>query len=215
MKETISKKEIIFAGVTAAAFTAGLLLFFYKVSGAGFPPFTRSMMKDVLFVNISFMGDAVFAFAAVFFLLFFLNLKELSLRLLLTIMVSLTLVQIIKNVLYGGSFHIYFEAGNPGPFPESNLLSSHTALAVSMAGFFLVNIPRNKRANIIFCIAAAAVAYSRIYFGADSFLSLSTAFLPASIAILIASGPASQGKVKRSFRRTRTRMPRTQHWIPA
>ena len=214
MKETISKKEIFFAGLTAVAFTAGLLIFFYKVSGAGFPEFTRSLLKDVIFVNISFMGDAIFAFAVVFFLLFFLNLKDLSLRLLLTIMVSLTMVQIIKNILYGGSFHIYFEAGNPGPLPLPNLLSSHTALAVTLAGFFLVNA-RNKTANIVFCIAAAAVAYSRIYFGADTFLSLSTAFFPASIAILIASGPAPLGKVKRSFRRTKRRSLRPQHWIPA
>ena len=160
------------------------------------------------------MGDAVFAFAAVFFLLFFLNLKELSLRFLLTIMVSLSMVQIIKNILYGGSFHLYFEAGNPGANPLQNAVSSHTALAVTMAGFFLVNTG-SKTANLVFCIAAAAVAYSRIYFGADTFLSLSTAFLPAAIAVLFASRPILRGTAKRSFRKPKMRSARPQHWIPA
>ena len=214
MKETISNKEIAFAGIIAVAFMSGLMLYINKVYGIAFPPFTRSLLKDVVFVNISFMGDAVFAFAVVFFLLFFLNLKDVSLRLLLTIAVALALVQITKNMLYGGSFHLYFEAGNPGPLPQKNLLSSHTALAVTMAGFLLVNT-RNKIAIIAVCIAAAAVAYSRIYFGADDLFSLSTAFLPASIAILVASLPGSTGKLKQSFRRTKSRSARTQHWIPA
>ena len=193
---------------------SGLMLYINKVYGIAFPPFTRSLLKEVLFVNISFMGDAVFAFAVVFFLLFFLSLKDLSLRFLLTIAVALALVQITKNILYGGSFHLYFEAGNPGQLPQKNLLSSHTALAATMAGFFLVNT-RNKIAIIVVFVAAAVVAYSRIYFGADDLFSLSTAFLPASIAILVATLPASPGKVKPSFRRTRSRSSRTEHWIPA
>ena len=57
----------------------------------------------VCWVNITFMGDAFFAFGNVIFLFVYFNKKELAVKLLATISIALLFVQIIKNFTIGSN----------------------------------------------------------------------------------------------------------------
>ena len=87
-------------------------LFIASINTHTFTSPLNSFFWNCMFVNITFMGDAFFAFGVVLLLLFFLNKKNLSLRLLFTILVSLLMIQVLKNIFNGLPIQLFFESGN-------------------------------------------------------------------------------------------------------
>ncbi len=210
MKDPIIKKTVL-AVAFSVLFTAiiPLLLFAMPAETAAH----KNLIADSLFINITFMGDALFSFALVFFLLFFLNRKDLSLRLLLTLAVSLLLVQFVKNVFSGQPMHLYFEAGNPGDALYKNLLSSHTAVAFTLAGFFAM-YAKNLVLHTSLFIFAFIIAYSRIYFG-ESFFAVAMGLIPAMASLLFANYIKYSKRVKSGYRRRGEKKISPQHLFPA
>jgi membrane-associated phospholipid phosphatase len=169
---------------------------------------------DTFLVNITFMGDSIFAFGVVFFLLFFLDRKDISLRLLLSLTLSLAMVQLFKNVLSPQPVHLYFEEGVPAPSLYKNIISSHTAVAFTMAVFFAMH-GKNILLEVMLFGAAFAVAYSRIYFGAESFASLGMGLIPAAVASLAAYRLSINRKTSRVYKKRREQRVSPQHLMPA
>lgn len=182
MKE-ITARETIAAAVTSCFAT---LLGAYLTGRDAFSVHHHNAIKNVLFSNITFMGDSIFAFAVSGILIFFFNKKDAGIRLLLASLTALIITQIVKNIFSGGlPAQVFFE-GNAYYFADAvnipaNVISSHTAIAFTLAAFF-ASIAKNKVAGIFLFAAAAAVAYSRMYTANESIGALALGVLPAVIA---------------------------------
>ncbi|MEJ7609691.1 MAG: phosphatase PAP2 family protein [Ferruginibacter sp.] len=153
---------------------------------------------NVFFVNITFMGDAFFAIGMVFFLGFFLRRKKQALLLLQTLAVSLFIIQLTKIIAGAEGVHLYFEAGNPGRGSVPNLLSSHAAVAFTLAVFFAMQLKNPFTLFGIF-IVAGTVAYSRMFLAGESLSAVMCGSIPAATALLFANRAAFQNKVSRFF----------------
>ncbi len=95
----------------------------------------HTFLKNIFFVNITFMGDAVFGFSlAVAVILLFNKTKE-GLALLFAVTVTLFIVQVIKNIFYtGDTVQLFFEKSTYFFDDEESIIqsviSSHTAIAL-------------------------------------------------------------------------------------
>ena len=148
---------------------------------------TSSFYSNTLLVNITFMGDAFFAFGIIFFLLFFFKKKSMASKILIAILISLTITQGIKNIFSGLPIQLFFEEGvlqnaNEALFNE-NIISSHTAIACTLAGVFIL-YTKNIFLKIFIIALAIIVAITRIKLAGDSLEALFAGLLPATITFL-------------------------------
>ena len=159
------------------------------------------------------MGDAFFAFGIIGLMLFLFNRKDLALQLLLTVIVSLVIVQLSKMLFSGGSARLYFEAGNPGSNSNDIVLSSHTAVAFTLAGFFALELKNNFALAGLF-ITATAVAYSRIWLG-ESMTTIVCGLFPAVTAVFFTKWFSSADRPVSLFKKRKISRTDTQQLFPA
>lgn len=180
MKE-VTARETIIAAITSCFAT---LLGAYLTGKDAFSVHHHNALKNVLFSNITFMGDSIFAFAVSGLLIFLFNKKDAGIRLLLATLIALVITQIVKNIFSGGlPAQIFFE-NNAYYFDDvipANVISSHTAIAFTLAAF-LSSASKNKIAGIFLFAAAVIVAYSRMYTANESISALALGIVPAAVA---------------------------------
>jgi membrane-associated phospholipid phosphatase len=176
MKKVLSSQFIsfFFAGFVALSAT-------FYIGGFG----NNSFYWNTFLVNVTFMGDAFFAFGISLFLLFYFNKKKQALNLALTISFVIVLVQIFKNIFSGHTFELYFEQGvyteNANLILSGNFISSHTAIAFSLAVFFAKQTKKLIVIILLF-LTAALVSYSRVLLVDETLLSIIMGLIPAIIA---------------------------------
>ncbi len=168
-------------------------------AGAG----TQRFFKNVFLVNITFMGDAVFACSLALALIFFFNNKKEGLLLFCAIAICLLITQGIKNVFYAnGPWQIFFEK-NTYLFDEdadvlTPVISSHTAIAIMLACFFSGYAKSNLFKIFLFGLAVA-VAVTRVYTAAESVWVLVAGILPAVLSVLFTRRFVAPGIKKRKL----------------
>jgi membrane-associated phospholipid phosphatase len=182
MKE-ITARETIIAAITSCIAT---LLGAYLTGKDAFSLHHHNAVKNIIFSNITFMGDSIFAFAVAGILIFFFDKKDAGIRLVLASLIALVITQIVKNIFSGGlPAQIFFE-NNAYYFDDAvnipaNVISSHTAIAFTLAAFF-ASASKNKIAGIFLFAAAVVIAYSRMYTANESLSALALGIVPAAIA---------------------------------
>jgi membrane-associated phospholipid phosphatase len=186
MKNELSIKVIIISFITAI-FLA-LLITFYVGSFNEFT-FSESSLNfywNTLLINLTFMGDAFFAFGLIFFLIFFFNKKKIALNLFITILITLTITQLLKNLFSGLPPQLYFEEGvmqdSTNAIYNKNFISSHTAIIFTIAGFFVI-YSRNTLTKIVLILLAVFVAFTRVKLVEDSIIALLLGILPAAVTV--------------------------------
>jgi PAP2 superfamily len=180
MKKAISIQSIILIFATLISLAITIYVGSFSID-------TATFYSKALLVNITFMGDAFFAFGIVFFLLFFFNKKSMASKLLIAILISLSITQVIKNIFSGLPLQLFFEEGvlqNPSEalFNE-NIISSHTAIAFTLASFFVLST-KNIFFKMSSILLAFTVAITRVELAGDSLLALAIGLLPATISLL-------------------------------
>jgi membrane-associated phospholipid phosphatase len=182
MKE-ITAKETVIAAVTSCFAT---LLGAYLTGSNTFSLQHHNAFKNILFSNITFMGDSIFAFAVAGILIFLFNKKDAGMRLLLATLMTLAITQVIKNIFSGGlPVQLFFEK-NAYYFDDAlsipaNMISSHTAIAFTLAAFF-ASASKNKITGIFLFATAIIVAYSRTYTAGENIATLALGIVPAVVA---------------------------------
>ncbi len=133
------------------------------------------------------MGDAYFALGVVLLLMFFLRKKNLSLRLFLAVLFTLLITQAIKNYFSGLPMQLFFETGTKENSGENildrNFISSHVAIAFTLAGFFSL-YSKNWLYKSIFFVLAFLVAFSRAELMGEPTETILLGLVPAFIATL-------------------------------
>lgn len=196
MKELVSKKEALSALAIAVIVT---LCSSFVISTS------TIFTEKVFWVNISFMGDAIFGFGIAFFLLFFLDLKDLSLRLIISLILTLIMVQATKNLVSGQPVHLFFEKGNTEKdFLRPNIISSHAAIAFTLAIFFAYYF-QNVFFRVTVLAAAVAVAVSRLFVGGENIFALAIGLVPALVSVLLISRMSMKKPRTKLYRRRERR----------
>jgi PAP2 superfamily len=180
MKKSVSIQYVILIFATLIAMAITLYIGSLAVD-------TSTFYWNTLLVNITFIGDAFFAFGFVFFLLFFFDKKTYALKLLIAVLISLVITQIIKNIFSGLPAQLYFEKGviqNPTDiFFNRNVISSHVAIAFTLASFFVLH-SKNVFLKIAVIVLAIFVGITRVSLAGDSLLALAVGLFPAIITLL-------------------------------
>jgi membrane-associated phospholipid phosphatase len=175
MKKSLSTQAIIFIFATALS----LMITFYVGSFMAKP---LQFYWSTLLINLTFIGDSYFAFGLVFFLLFYFNQKKMATKLFFTTLFTLVSVQLIKNICSNQPFQIFFEPGIVTHETQNifyhNFISSHTALAFTLAIFLTMHI-KKLAYTILFFIVAFFVTYTRIAIAQESIIAILLGILPA------------------------------------
>ncbi len=142
-----------------------------------FPPNeARSFWLNVFFVNYTFMGSWVFALALIAWLYFLKKKVRLATSLLIGFLSTLFIVQAIKNLTagLGDGIDFYAESGQyllitPQHTELSlyGLISGYAATAFALATILALHTRTNIKKFLLF-LAAALLAFSRIYLGGNS-----------------------------------------------
>lgn len=187
MKTGYSLQEI-FSGVLLAALMIVFLLAAFFPEGHNNISAPQFFYLNGFFINITAMGDTIFAYCPVFFLFFIFREKEIAVKLFPAVFISSAFIQIIKNISGPLPWQFYFE---DGVYPNhktdeifKTLISSHTAIAFTIAAYFSTALKNSFMKTIVF-IPAAAVAYSRIYLAGNSISAILFGIIPAVAAVFI------------------------------
>lgn len=167
--------KIYFSALAAVLSACLLLMLFYSTAGLHTLLHVKhSFLLSVIFINITFCGDGVFAFCLCALLLCSRNKKQLCLMVLYSFSVAASIVQGLKNIILAGGLKIYFEPGRIEHAVNQNVTetfsvfpSGHTAAAFALATAFVLILP-NKKWQLPVLGAALVVGYSRIYLAAHT-----------------------------------------------
>ncbi len=174
MKKVFSTQFIIFI-------IAVLVAFVFTIYVSNNVANKSTFYWNTFLINITFMGDAFFAFAIIIFMLFFLKQKLLASKLLISIIICLSIVQAVKNIFHTGALQIFFESGITENDSEygfgSNIISSHTAIAFTLVITLSMHIQK-MYATILFLTTALLVAYTRLVLGNDDVSSILFSIIP-------------------------------------
>ena len=77
MRKELTYKAIVFSFSLAIIFALVITLFVGLSNGQGLNIDVNNFYWNTLLINLTFMGDAFFAFGIIFFLLFFFNKKNM------------------------------------------------------------------------------------------------------------------------------------------
>ena len=174
MKKVFSTQFIIFI-------IAAIVAFVYTIYIGDYVANKSSFYWNTFLVNLTFMGDAFFAFAIIFFMLIFFKQKQLASKLLITTIICLAIVQVVKNIFHAGALQIFFESGiteNDGEYSfGSNIISSHTAVAFTLVITLSMHIQK-MYATILFLTLALLVTYTRLLLGVDNVSTIIFSIIP-------------------------------------
>lgn len=131
----------------------------------------HSKWMDLIFINLTFLGDGLFSIITAAFLLFVWKLRRLSLYIIVTYLVSGVAAQMLKRIFMAPrpkeiiDSHLYssFFAGITGSGWDS-FPSGHTTSVFALATI-LALYSNKKRWGLSFLIIAIFTGYSRIYLG--------------------------------------------------
>jgi membrane-associated phospholipid phosphatase len=131
----------------------------------------HSKWLDVIFINLTFLGDGLFSMIAAALLLFVWKLRRISFHIIIAFLFSGIVAQILKRL---------FMAPRPKEIIESSLYNSfingvtgvgwhsfpsgHTTSVFALATILALH-SNKKRWGLFFLMIAALVGYSRIYLG--------------------------------------------------
>jgi membrane-associated phospholipid phosphatase len=151
---------------------------------------------DVLFINVTLLGDGVFSILLFLCLLYYYR-TELAFRIIIAYAASGIIAQVLKRILNQPRPYAYFKDSDlmiltDGVVYHSSLgfPSGHTASAFAAATIISMFNQKNKQLNIlVFCLAILA-GYSRVYLGqhfpedvlAGSFIGTLSAFIITAIS---------------------------------
>jgi len=135
---------------------------------------------NFIFINITFMGDAFFMVLMSVFVIFYLQKLRLGLKLLLGLFITMTLIQLVNNMILYDKFDIYIESGQY-LFDSSTqtarqfntVISSHTAIAFTWATILSIRIKLSGWQRLFFVISIL-VAFSRLYLAPHFYFHLIT-----------------------------------------
>jgi hypothetical protein len=186
MKNELSIKVIIWS-FTVAIFIAVLITFYVgSFNESGFSESPTNFYWNTLLINLTFMGDAFFAFGIVFFLLFFLSKKYIALNFLIAILIVLTLTQAIKNIFSGLPLQLFFEEAvmqNANEVLMSrNIISSHASITFTIAAFFFM-YSRKLFLKMGLVLLALIVALTRVTLAGDTLAALALGLIPTIVAM--------------------------------
>ncbi len=188
MKKLVYLRYITWIAAISIAMTVAGTFMLGSSNNQPFIIFGNGFFWNSILINITFMGDAFFAFAVVFLLLFFLNKKNLSSRLLLMLFCTLLITQAIKNIFSGLPFQLFFESGNKEVGGSlvlyKNIISSHVAIAFTLAVFFALYSKKLVFKTVVFLICFV-VAYSRMKLIGESIQVILLGIVPAIISTVI------------------------------
>jgi membrane-associated phospholipid phosphatase len=185
MKKNITLSPLNTSFMLAILLAVAITLYIGVSSNAFLGFATQNFFWNTFLINITFMGDAFFALGLFFFLLIFLKKKRLSLILLIAVFFCLAITQFIKNIFSGVSPQLFFEAGIVAPsnnIGSSNIISSHTAIAFTLAIFFAMHI-KKMLVKVLLFLLAVSVAISRIILAEESLMALLVGLLPAIVVL--------------------------------
>lgn len=194
MKESISlirNNRLFFTGLLLI-FITGISLLFISDQVAGFISSNdhHSFGLNVLFINITFMGDSIFAVCLAAVLYFYFEKRQESRAILFTFLISGITIQLIKNLLSTQQPGLFFEAGRylsseGSVSPHTGLPSGHTAMAFAIATVLII-MQKNKKWQLPILAAAVLVGYSRIYLAQHSLQDILTGAFIGSVAGVLA-----------------------------
>lgn len=134
--------------------------------------------------------------------------KKIALKLLLAVFISSAFIRIIKNISGPLPWQFYFK---DGVYPNhktgeiyKTLVSSHTAVAFTIAAYFFT-VMKNSFVKTIVFILAAAIAYSRIFLAGDSLSAILFGIIPAVAAVFIVQKIVFKIQPKAFYRSRRRR----------
>jgi len=151
-------------------FFIGLLLLllagiFYSLVFGNTYNATHTFWVNVLFINYTFMGDAVFAISFATLCIFYFKRRKLGISILTAFLLTEFAVQLVKNFMSFSKPTVFFEAGqtilNTGSV-SNGLLSGHTALAFALVTVLILEL-KNTAWQLPLLLGAALLGYSRIY----------------------------------------------------
>jgi membrane-associated phospholipid phosphatase len=181
MKKIFSSQSIILLFAIAIA----LIITIYVGSASVSP---LAFYWNTILVNISFIGDGLFVVGLFFFLLFYFNQKKMAYRFFLITVFTMLFVQVIKNVFSNQSLRLFFEQGSNTSGTENlffyNFISSHTAIAFTIAVFFSLHFKKTTY-TLLFFVVAFFVAYSRVVLVGESLLAIFFGLLPVSFSFVM------------------------------
>lgn len=181
MKKTLSIQAIII--IIASIIALAITLFV-----GGLAKGASLFYWNTLLINITFIGDGLFSLGLFFFLLLFFKQKKMAKEFLITTLFTIVLVQFIKNFCSNQPFQFYFESGIVSPETQNifyhNFISSHTALAFTLAIFFSFQIKKIQY-RIVFFIVAFLVTYTRVIIAQESIVAVLLGILPVFGSYLI------------------------------
>ena len=135
---------------------------------------------NTILINITFVGDGLFAFSLVLFLLFYFKQKVLAYNLCKTILFTLLCVQVLKNIFSDLPLQFFVESNlntNNSLFYH-NYISSHTSVAISIAVFFSMHF-KNLGITVLLFAVAILVAYSRVLLANETFVAILLSLIPS------------------------------------
>jgi hypothetical protein len=167
--------------VEAMIFTAAAVLFTLFAPMAMLTLSANNLFhfySNVFFVNVSAMGDGIFAFALIIFLVFGLDKKRSGMQLLANILLTLLIVQAAKNIFSTDTTRFYIEVLRPA---DVNIISSHTAIAFALAAFFVLRAKKIAVKMICF-FAATGGAFCQSYFSAATMQAVISGIVAGSFS---------------------------------
>jgi membrane-associated phospholipid phosphatase len=152
----------------------------------------HSQWPDILFINLTFLGDGIFSIAVAALILIVLKQRWLSLNIILAYLFSGILVRVLKRLfvaprpkeIIAASLYKSFIDGITGVGWDS-FPSGHTTSVFALATTMALHVNR-KRWGLFFLVIALVVGYSRIYPG-QHFLQdvIAGAILGAVIGLIV------------------------------
>lgn len=126
-------------------------------------------LLNVFFINLTFIGDGIFAVCLSALFLFYYRQKEKGLAFFYSFLITGIIVQLLKNLINATGPKLFFEAGGYLHLVEgenltgiSGFISGHTALAFAIATV-MVLLMKDKKWQLPVLVVEILVGYSRIY----------------------------------------------------
>ncbi len=143
----------------------------YWAQGMSFP---ASGWKRACLIHLTSMGDGFFAVLVVLYLILFREDRRDGEQMALAVVITLILVQGVKNIHYGFPVRLYFEPIQRTPFTPGDwhaILSGHAAIIFCMVTQWVRTGTTNRYAYGLYLLAAV-VAISRIPMAGENMISV-------------------------------------------
>lgn len=156
------------------------LLFIETSSTPAFNKMIHHTWMNVLFINLTFIGDAFFIILISAFIIFYLQKIRLGFKLLLGLVITMFFVQLLNQFFVYHHFQFYIENGQYLLGNSKNVkgslntvISSHTAIAFTWATILSIKVKEIKYQRLFFFLSVL-VAFSRLYLAPHQYFHLIT-----------------------------------------